>query len=195
MSDPDLPWRQPLLFQPVQTVAPFSFSRLVDETRAIWFPEIEGTVEVRFGSFGPLASTWFHRMGWDNHIIMFHPILNRPDIPIEVVRFIAKHELTHLLHPEGGHPPCFWEDELRVGPERFAVWAWLHANFRNPVKGTRWGIRVLRTWRRRTPARLAPYMPHLPFDDPPWRVLCPEGGAQLRFLPDWSAGPAPLSSG
>ena len=33
-----------------------------------------------------------------------------------------------ILHQEGGHPPCFWEDEFRVAPERFAAWAWVNAN-------------------------------------------------------------------
>ena len=115
-------------------------------------------------------------------------------MPIEVVRFIAKHELTHVLHPAPGHPPCFWEDELRVGPERFAVWSWLHTNFASPIRRTRWGTSVLRDWRDRTPPRLTPYTPHLAFDDLPWRVLCPEGGAQLRFLPEWAPAPAPLAS-
>ena len=189
------PIRQPLLFQPVETRTPFSFSRLVDESRAVWFPEIDDEVEVRIGGAGSLACVWYHRMGQGRHVIVFHPILNRPDTPIEVVRFIAKHELAHILHPEEGHSPAVWEHELRVGPERFAVWAWVHQNLDGPVRGTRWGTRVLRSWRSRVRPAFAPYTPHLPFDDVPWRVLCPEGGAQLRLPPDWSAGPAPLEPG
>ncbi|MBK9610096.1 hypothetical protein [Candidatus Amarobacter glycogenicus] len=192
-SDP-VPPRQPLLFQPVEAATPFSFARIVDETRAVWFPGMGVDIEVRFAVTSALASIWFHRMGRDNHVIVFHPILNRPDMPIEVVRFIAKHELTHVLHPAPGHPPCFWEDEPRVGPERFAVWSWLHTNFASPIRRTRWGTSVLRDWRDRTPPRLTPYTPHLAFDDLPWRVLCPEGGAQLRFLPEWAPAPAPLAS-
>ena len=189
-----VPLRQPLLFQPFETETPYSFSRVVDEVRAVRFPGIEDEVEVRLGAAGSLACIWYHRMGRGRHVIVFHPILNRADTPIEVVRFIAKHELTHILHQEGGHPPCFWEDELRVGPERFAAWAWVHANMGRQVRETRWGMRVVRSWRRTVRPAFAPYTPHLPFDDVPWRVLCPEGGAQLRFLPEWSAGPAPLES-
>ena len=183
-----------MLFQPVEPAARFSFSKLVEETRAIWFPELDCEVEVRLGSLGPLASIWYHRMGYERHIMVFHPILNRGDTPIEVVRFIAKHELTHLVVTEGGHPPRFWERELAVGPERFAVWSWLHGNLANPLRETRWGLRVLRSWRSRVRREFTPYTPHLPFEDVPWKVLCPEGGAQLRFLPGWSAGPAPLAS-
>ena len=63
----------------------------------------------------------------------------------------------------------------------------------NPLRETRWGLRVLRSWRSRVRREFTPYTPRLPFEDVPWRVLCPEGGAQLRFLPGWSAGPAPLA--
>jgi hypothetical protein len=182
-----------LLFQPVETAAPFSFSAVVEEARAVWFPEIDCEVEVRFLALGPLASVWYHRIGWERHVIVFHPILNRPDTPIEVVRFIAKHELTHLVVRDyPGHSERFWQHELAVGPERFAVWAWLHSNLSGPLRETRWGLRVLRTWRARVRSSFAPYTPHLPFHDVPWTVLCPEGGAQLRFHPVWSRGPAPL---
>ena len=188
------PFRQPLLFQPFETETPFSFSAVVDQARAVWFPEIEDEIEVRIGDAGSLACTWRHRMGFGRHIILFHPILNRPDTPIEVVRFIAKHELTHILHPESGHPPQFWEDEFRVAPERFAAWSWIHANLDGPVRETRWGLRVVRSWRGTDRHTFTPYTPHLPFDDVPWKLLCPGGGAQLRFQPDWSPAPAPLSA-
>lgn len=194
-----LPWRQPLLFQPFEPRTGFSFSTVVEETRAAWFPEVDDIVEVRIAAIEALAAIYYRRMGPGRHIIVFHPILNRPGMPIEVVRFIAKHELTHIVHPGAtingryyDHPPSFWEHEYEVGPERFAVWSWLHANLWNVLLDTRWGLRVPRTWQKREPQSIAPYMPHLPFDDVPWGVLCPGGGAQLRFLPEWSAGPAPL---
>jgi hypothetical protein len=131
-------------------------------------------------------------MGFERHVMVFHPILNRPDVPVDVVRFIAKHELTHLVVPGPGHPPAFFEHELAVGPERFAVWSWVNANLDGPLRQTRWGLAVLRSWRRRVRPAFTPYTPHLPFDDVPWQVLCPEGGAQLRFPPGWSQGSAPL---
>ena len=187
-----VPLRQPLLFQPFERQTPFSFAEVVDETRAAWFPELEGEVETRVAALPSLASVWFHRMGFERHVVVFHPVLNRPDMPVEVVRFIAKHELTHLRVPAAGHPPEFWEAELAAGPERFAVWAWLNRNLNPPVRPTRWGTRVLRDWQRTTPKVIGPYTPHLPFDDVPWRVLCPEGGAQLRFAPAWAATPLPF---
>jgi hypothetical protein len=188
-------WRQPLLFQPVETIAPFSFSTVLEEARAVWFPELaEAEIEVRLASVSALASVWYHRMGWERHIVVFHPVLNRPEVPIEVVRFIAKHELTHLVVREPGHPNAFWQRELEVGPERFAVWSWIRTNLGRGLSHNRFGVSVRRDWRTKVPACFAPYTPHLPFDDPPWPTLCPDGGAQLRFDPTWSHGPAPLSA-
>ena len=188
-----MPWRQPLLLQPFERRTPFSFAGVLDETRAAWFPGLDGEIETRVAALSSLASVWYHRMGFQRHIVVFHPVLNRPDTPIEVVRFIAKHELVHLHLPGGGHSPGFWEKELEVGPERFAVWSWLHQNLYPPVRATRWGTTVLRDWRRLALRQVAPYTPHLPFDDVPWRVLCPEGGAQLRFPPLWAVSPQPLA--
>ena len=47
---------QPLLFQPVENVAPFSFTEVVEQERAATFPEIPQRVEVRIVAEGPLAS-------------------------------------------------------------------------------------------------------------------------------------------
>jgi hypothetical protein len=187
-------FRQPLLFQPVERATPFSFAAVVDETRSVWFPKIESEIEARIVAHPALASAWQHRMGFERHIIVFHPVLNRRDVPIEVVRFIAKHELVHLEMFDEGHSDRFFERELEVGPERFAVWAWLHQNLYPPIRATRWGTRVLRNWRSASPVNVAPYTPHLPFDDLPWRVLCPEGGGQLRLPPGWVSTSQPLSS-
>lgn len=196
-----LPLRQPLLFQPFEIRTPFSFSAVVEETRAAWFPSIEDAIEVRIAAIPALAAIYYRLMGPGRHIVVFHPVLNRPGMPMEVVRFIAKHELTHIVHPGAtidgryyDHPPSFWAHEYEVGPERFAAWKWLHANLSAVLLETRWGLRVPRAWRRREPEWVGPYMPHLPFEDVPWNVLCPGGGAQLRFLPEWAAAPAPMES-
>ena len=53
-SDP-VPPRQPLLFQPVEAATPFSFARIVDETRAVWFPGMDVYIEVRFAVTSALA--------------------------------------------------------------------------------------------------------------------------------------------
>lgn len=184
---------QPLLFQPQERATAFSFSEVLHEARAIWFPELEVEVEARIEAFGPLAGVWFHRMGRDRHIVVFHPALNRPGVPIEVVRFIAKHELAHIAVPLAGHPPAFWEKEREVGPERAAVLAWIHADLGRAFVSNAHGLWVRRDWARRLRREATPYMPHLPLYDRDFSELCPGGGAQLRFAPTWSAAPAPFA--
>lgn len=189
------PFRQPLLFQPYERQTPFAFSRVVDEVRAVWFPELDVEVEARIDAVGPLASVWFHRMGWDRHVIIFHPVLNRPDVPEEVVRFVAKHEMAHIAVPRAGHPPEFSAKEWEVGRERYAVWAWIDRNLERGIARNAHGMWLRRDWQRRLAGRFGPYTPHLPFDDRPFRVLCPDGGAQLRFETTWSAAPLPFVVG
>ncbi|MGH7753372.1 MAG: hypothetical protein ACREN5_11205, partial [Gemmatimonadales bacterium] len=85
---------QPLLFQPVRSRLPFSLSDVVEEVRASLFPEVEERVEVRITSeTRSIAAVWYHLMGRDRHVVAFHPIVNTPGTPVEVIRFIAKHEL------------------------------------------------------------------------------------------------------
>lgn len=195
--------RQPLLFQPVESQTGFSFQAVVDEVRAVWFPEIRDEVEVRIVADGPLACISRHLMGRDSHVIAFHPVLNRPGTPIEFVRFIAKHELTHIVRPprledgwREGHPREFWEHEAAVAPERYACWTWAYRELGRCLRSEYRGIRVVRTWRRRMAGvEPGPYTPHLPFDDLPWSVLCPEGGAQLRLPPVWAWRPQALTRG
>jgi hypothetical protein len=193
--------RQPLLFQPVESQTGFNFQTVVDEVRAVWFPEVRDEVEVRIVARGPLAFISRHLMGRDSHVIAFHPVLNRPGTPIELVRFIAKHELTHIIRPprwDGDryleHPLEFWEHEFAVAPERYACWAWAHGHLSRCLRDGRDGLSVVRTWRRRMAGvEPGPYTPHLPFDDVPWRVLCPEGGAQLRLPPVWAWRPQAIA--
>jgi len=200
---------QPLLFQPVEALTPFSFSALTEECRSAWFPEIEDQVEVRIGAHGPLAFIQPDAMGRRRHVVVFHPILNQPGVPEPVVRFIAKHELTHIVRPprtrevaEGSrirtyynpHPPEFWQHEVHVGPERFAVWSWIHRNFGRALRHQSSGLVVLSSWRNRLPETFSGYTLHLPFHDVPWRDLCPAGGAQLRLPPDWPPSPHPLAA-
>lgn len=198
MARPDIPPPlQPLLFQPVESHTGFDFAAVLDEMRALWFPELEDQVEVRIGSYGALAFVSRHLMGPRRHVVVFHPLLNRPGVPVEVVRFIAKHELTHIVRPPvryawgwESHHGEFWEHEHGVGPERHAVWAWIHQNLRGALYDTPRGVGVYSTWRRRIhDVRLAPYTPHLPFEDPPWQQLCPEGGVQRRLPPEWAWRP------
>lgn len=188
------PFRQPLLFQPHARQTAYSFTRLVEEVRAVWFPELDVDIEARIDSVGALASVWYHRMGQDRHVILFHPVLNRPDVPEEVVRFVAKHEVAHIAIPRPGHPPEFWAKELEVGPERAAVWRWIRANLGRAFAHNAAGLWLRKDWAARLPRDPVPYMPHLGLYDREFAEFCPEGGAQLRFAPTWSASPAPFAS-
>jgi len=192
---------QPLLFQPVESQTGFNFQSVVDEARALWFPWLTDEIEVRIIAAGPLAFISRHLMGPNRHVIAFHPILNRPGTPIEVVRFIAKHELAHIQETPRlvagqweSHPTEFWTLEFAIAPERYAAWTWTFRQLGPCLRHDRRGLRVLRTWRRRMAGRPpGPYTPHLPFHDLPWSVLCPEGGAQLRLPPTWAWRPHALA--
>lgn len=183
--------RQPYLFQPVQPLTPFSFSDVVDEVRATHFPEIERRVEVRISSFDPLASIHYNFMGPGEHMVRFHPILNHRDTPLEVVRFLAKHELTHVLFPQEGHPPQFWEHEQTVAPERASAWRWLYENYASSARNTDHGYLVFTTWRKHFRRARAAYQPELPLDPERYEGICP-GDGQLMLPPDWSPRPLPV---
>lgn len=184
--------RQPYLFQPVEALTPFLFSDVVDEVRSLFFPEIERRVEVRIAAEGPLAFICLQFYGVDEHMVAFHPILNHPGTPVEVVRFVAKHELTHIVRPGPGHPADFWEHEYAIAPERFAAWHWIRTNF---GAATREGAsyRVVSSWRRRMAERRSPYTPHLPLDPEQYEHICP-GDGQLMLPPQWAARPLPIAS-
>lgn len=195
---------QPLLFQPVETRTPFSFSEIVEQERAATFPQVEHRIEVRIVAEGPLASIRYHFMGRDRHVVVFHPVLNHPGTPEPVVRFIARHELTHLICPPrfmGGrwvsHPPEFWEHEYAVAPERYACWHWIYENLRNARRTTRLGFRVKGSWGSIEARQRTPYTPHLPLDSQRWERLCPDDGRlhgpQLLLPPDWAPGPLPAT--
>jgi hypothetical protein len=191
---------QPLLFQPVPSLLGFSLTGMIEEVRAAHFPELdEDQVEVRFAADGPLAYVERSFMGWGKHLVVFHPVLNHPHTPSEVLRFIGKHELTHLVCPPRAygrwyepHPPEFWEHEAEVGPERYAVWQWIHTNLRKCARNTAGGYRVGRTWQALREAPRTPYTPSLPFNGERWDRVCPGDGAQLQLPPDWPARPLPI---
>lgn len=192
---------QPLLFQPVPSALGYPLSGLVEEVRSAYFPQLEERYEVRIAAEGPLAFMRPNFMGPRQHIIVFHPLLNHPQTPREVLTFIAKHELLHAIVPgqyiDGwwdAHPLMYWIEEHRIAPERFAVWHWLHKNLGRCFVHERDGLRVRRTWRRLQPRVRAPYTPHLPLDAERYENLCP-GDGQLRLPPDWVAQPLPLRGG
>jgi hypothetical protein len=190
---------QPLLFQPVPSLVGYPLSEIVEETRAVHFPDIEDYIEVRFAAEAPLAYIARGFMGRERHLVVFHPVLNHPNTPSEVLRFLAKHELTHIVRPprliDGygeTHPPEFWEHEAEIGPERYAVWAWIYKNLGRCLRRGDQGIRVTGEWRAIRETSRTPYMPSLPFNGERWERICPGGGAQLHLPPDWVRRPMPL---
>ena len=191
---------QPLLFQPVPSLLGFSLTEVVEEMRAAYFPELEAEqVEVRFRAEGSLAYIARGFMGRDRHLVVFHPVLNHPQTPVEVLRLVAKHELTHIVRPPRmvgrsyePHPPEFWEHEAAIGPERYAVWTWIHKNLNRCARDTADGYRVSRKWQEYREAARTPYTPTLPFNGERWDRVCPGTGAQLHLPPDWAARPLPF---
>ena len=189
---------QPLLFQPVASELPFPLTQVVEQVRAVHFEDIESELEVRVADAGPLAFIRHDFMGKGSHLIVFHPVLNHPETPVEVVRFIAKHELTHIVCPGseiGGywepHDDAFWEYEAAIAPERSAAWAWINKNLRRCLRDSRYGLRVSRRWRDFRDKPRSPYEPTLPFHSGRWEPFCPGDGAQLRLPASWVVGPQP----
>jgi hypothetical protein len=192
---------QPLLFQPFESLVPYSLSDVLEEMRAAHFPGIDQPVEVRIAAEGPLAYIQAGFMGRGRHLVVFHPVLNHLQTPIEVIRFIAKHELTHITRPPRGvgadyevHPPEFWEHEAAIGPERYAVWAWVHKNLNRCARNTAGRYRVGGKWRLLCDTPRTPYTPSLPFNGERWDRVCPGAGAQLRLPPDWTPRQMGLAS-
>ncbi|MCC7363751.1 MAG: hypothetical protein IT303_05235 [Dehalococcoidia bacterium] len=194
----DVPRLQPLLFQPFEPRTRFSLTETLNEARAVHFPGIAGDIEVRIAAAGPLAFVRANGMGPLAHLVVFHPVLNHPDTPIEVVRFIAKHELTHLVERpriiNGAwetHPAEFWDHEYAVAPERWAAWQWVFGNIGGCLRNRPDGISVTRRWMAIHDRPRRPYTPELPFNGERWDRLCPGYGAQLRLPASWVASPAP----
>ncbi|MFN8508276.1 MAG: hypothetical protein U0547_12015 [Dehalococcoidia bacterium] len=187
---------QPLLFEPAPPAAMARLHEAVQQMRAAFFAEIPGEIEVRFAAEGPLAFVLNRFMHSDGHLVAFHPVLEHPATPIEVIRFIAKHELTHIAVPGrfiGGryesHPEEFWAHELRVGPEHRAVWAWIHGNLAPCLRRVNDGTQVTRRWMQLQRRPRGPFTPMLPFRGERWDRVCPGDGAQLRLPASWAPPP------
>jgi hypothetical protein len=93
--------------------------------------------------------------------IFIHSVLNRPDVPIEVIEFIFVHELIHLIVPpreiEGRlkiHPPEFWDMEREMADDRMLVWSWIILNLSRLYRKDeeRETLIVKRSWKRIAPS-------------------------------------------
>jgi predicted metal-dependent hydrolase len=85
----------------------------------------------------------------DGASIALHPILNHPDTPQEVVAFILRHELLHMLVPPrvvAGklkmHPPEFWDEEKKMCPDRRLYWTWLKVSFGYVSTKAAWDVTI-----------------------------------------------------
>lgn len=68
----------------------------------------------------------------DSCRILMHSLLNRADVPREVIEYILLHELVHLVVPpreiEGklkSHPQEFWELANGISGQGDIVWGWI----------------------------------------------------------------------
>ena len=103
---------------------------IVEEVRQLLFPGLTTNLAWCFVDQGPLAC-----IEAISGTIYVHNVLNHADSPTEVLRFIAKHELLHLIvrpalvagHMKD-HPPEFWRQERAIAPEGSEMWAWLWLN-------------------------------------------------------------------
>lgn len=137
-------------YQPAFERTPYRLGELVEEVRATCFPQIPRPVPVFFTVHEPLACAVLESDELAFPAVYFHQVLNHPETPIEVARFIAKHELLHLVVPAqkrgrfvDAHPPEFWDAEERVAPEGPMAWGWLWANLHGCLHSQRRNQRLV----------------------------------------------------
>lgn len=119
--------------QPEFRVVAFDMDALLGEMRALVIPDDPRPVKVFFLVQPTLACI---EIMDDRAHIKIHAALNHRRTPVEVMRYVLKHELLHMkIRPELidgkeiGHPPAFWEAEEALVPERRVGGAWLGAAF------------------------------------------------------------------
>lgn len=119
------------------------------------FPELTSSVTYYFVRRGPLACICI----WEGRAVIYiHEVLNDSDTPEEVVSFIFKHELLHMvIQPrtidgiEKMHPPEFFEKEILIALERPQAWEWIWRNlgFCLKLDPKKEGIYVRSNWKER----------------------------------------------
>lgn len=130
---------RPVLF-PIQREferTPFELAAVLREVRRTSFNDALPLPDILFADTLSLACITHFREGSGRQpIIVLNSILNHPETPELVIRYIIKHELLHLVVPareiEGrreSHPPEFFLEEDRLAPDKEIIWTWLHLNF------------------------------------------------------------------
>lgn len=172
--------RRPHPFQPALWRTSVDVPALVEEVRALSFPRVPGPVPVFFATHRPLACAITQPGELAFPAVYIHQVLNHPETPVEVLRFVVKHELLHLAIPPKRtgrrvqtHPREFWDAEARIAPEALLAWRWVEENL-GQCLSKRWraeGIHVTRAW---TALEFAPRGPWSvstavgPANVPPW---------------------------
>ena len=91
--------------------------------------------------------------------IRMHSVLNRPDVPREVIEYILLHELVHLVVPPRAidgkmkvHPPEFWEFAQSVSGSGQIIWSWIWLVIMDFAQKDeeREGIYIDKTWKKKT---------------------------------------------
>jgi hypothetical protein len=98
----------------------------------------------------------------DNEVVInLHAVLNHAQTPEQVIGFILRHEMLHMIIPprrvEGvvlSHPPEFWAAE-RDFPDRVPVWNWLTVSLGPCMRTDKKQQRTLitREWKKRMNGR------------------------------------------
>jgi hypothetical protein len=98
----------------------------------------------------------------DNEIVIsIHAVLNHAQTPEQVIGFILRHELLHMIIPPRevngvvvSHPPEFWTVE-RDFPDRVPVWNWLTVLLGPCMRSNKKQQRTLitREWKKRMHGR------------------------------------------
>ena len=112
---------------------PYSIYELVSSVKNQFFSNINHNVSISFFEQKTLACIEYNST---SAIIKMHSILNHKGTPKEVILFIIKHELLHLLIPPREikkrlvyHPPEFFEHGRSIFPEYSLIWNWLYFHF------------------------------------------------------------------
>ena len=134
--------------QPALCFVDLNLPALLNELLAGQFADIDQDVRVSFVSEGPLACI---ETGQPAQIYI-HQVLNHPDTPPEVIRYVLQHELLHLrIPPEGDdtHPPGFRAAEKRLCPDMNIAWGWMLINLGQFTRKdpSRQRVKVSRNWR------------------------------------------------
>lgn len=93
-------------------------------------------VSINFRQMPTLAS-----IHTENKDIMIHTILNNSETPQDVIAYIIKHELLHLIISprmiDGkmtSHPPEFYEEQTKISPEGDEIFFWLFRKYFHYLK-------------------------------------------------------------